>query len=171
MAHPPKDDATTLWWESSSYRISLNQALWYRLASGDTNAIHVNANTVPRFLLDDDDNSSNSNNNKKPLLHGLCTLGIAARMIAQQWQKQQQDPCCAELSLRQLEGSFVKPVWVGDQISVRVWKRDDDDHRQSSFYFEVYNDCKKEVCLKNGYLLLMADTLDGSSDQQPHSRL
>ena len=61
--------------------IAPNQALLYRLASGDSNSIHVDPSSVPLLANSGDDDSSSTT--PRPLLHGLCTLGIAARIILQ----------------------------------------------------------------------------------------
>ena len=97
-----------------------NQALLYRLASGDTNAIHVDPSAVP--LSSDDtiiDSSSSAPAADRPLLHGLCTMGIAARIIMQNLESHGR---LRNLSMRRLEGRFVKPVFVGDSIVVQAWK-------------------------------------------------
>lgn len=75
--------------------IGQNAALLYRIASGDSNRIHVDASPFG-----------------KPILHGLCTLGIVSRVLLQNHEGMQ---------LRQIEGRFVKPIFVGDTIRIRVW--------------------------------------------------
>jgi acyl dehydratase len=83
------------------------QALLYRIASGDSNVIHVDASAVP---LRGDEAST------QPLLHGLCTLGIAVRAIMQYLTS-----FSCTFSLTQLDLQFTKPVFVGDRLVVHIW--------------------------------------------------
>lgn len=86
-----------------THRISTNTALLYRLASGDSNRIHVDpiAMKTTRVLMgddndDDDDDSDNEEGEESSprnrqrnrpglplILHGLCTMGIASRYLEQ----------------------------------------------------------------------------------------
>jgi hypothetical protein len=49
------------------------QALLYRIASGDSNFIHVDASVVPR--------RGGEASTRPPLLHGLCTVGIVRAIM------------------------------------------------------------------------------------------
>lgn len=102
---PPKSPPTLEW----SYTTTQNQALLYRLASGDFNAIHVDPSTTSSMMEADND---------KPILHGLCTLGIALRGLL---QRAQEDTTFASLHAR-----FTKPVFVGDKLTVHAWQIDKD---------------------------------------------
>jgi acyl dehydratase len=138
---PPLHDDSLLFFEAE-YHISSNQALLYRLASGDSNSIHVDASLVP--LLQDA---------KQPLLHGLCTLGIAARMIVQHTNKADTD----DLQIRRLEGKFTKPVFVKDTIVVKAWRTttgNTTQQQQQQYHvsFVVYN--QQELALDRGYMCL-----------------
>ena len=111
-------------WLEKRQHIDSIVALLYRIASGDTNHIHV----LPVV-------------SEKPLLHGLCTLAIAASSILQKV------PDCTPTML---QGNFTKPVFLNDNILIQVWKRE----QSLTFDFVVYNQTKDEVCLDNGYLAL-----------------
>jgi len=145
--------------------IAPNQALLYRLASGDSNAIHVDPSVVP--LVADDENGDTAGG-PRPLLHGLCTLGIAARVILQTIQN---DPLL--LSMRLLEGTFVKPVFVGDPVLVQAWKVFDEDSSSNkasvdglfSIQFVVRNQKTGESVLDKGRMLLVP------TDTKARSRL
>jgi acyl dehydratase len=132
-AQPPLHDDSLFFFESE-YLISSDQALLYRLASGNSNRIHVDASSVP-FLQDA----------KQPLLHGLCLLGIAARMIVQHYKADD------DLQIRRLEGKFTKPVFLKDTIVVKAWRT---GTQQQHVSFVVYNQSKQELALDRGYMLL-----------------
>lgn len=127
--------------------VAPNTALLYRLASGDSNRIHVDPFAVPLLGGVDSDSGIGS----RPLLHGLCTLGIATRIILQYMIRQQND-----LSVRYLEGKFVKPVFVNDLITVQAWKLIDlhDDIIRVHFITRKTN--TEEVLLDNGRMLLVS---------------
>jgi acyl dehydratase len=79
-----------------------DQALLYRL-NGDLNPLHVEPEAARKagFPI--------------PILHGLCTYGIACRAIV--------EAVCASdpTRLRSIEGKFTAPVFPGDEITVRIW--------------------------------------------------
>ncbi|CAB1110732.1 unnamed protein product [Ectocarpus sp. CCAP 1310/34] len=85
--------------------VSPQQALWYRL-SGDYNAIHVDPEAATAAGLE------------RPILHGLCSLGIATREILQHF-------CPEDLSsgLVSLYCRFSKAVFPGDVLHVKMWGR------------------------------------------------
>lgn len=88
--------------------IRSNEALVYRLASGDTNGIHVDPNGVVALGGDDDENDSAA-----CILHGLATLGIVSRIIIQQQHN--------DLEWKHLDAHFTHPVYMGDTIEVQLW--------------------------------------------------
>ncbi|CAM9110369.1 unnamed protein product [Ectocarpus sp. 6 AP-2014] len=85
--------------------VSPQQALWYRL-SGDYNAIHVDPEAAKAAGLE------------RPILHGLCSLGIAVREILRHF-------CPEDLSsgLVSLYCRFSKAVLPGDVLEVKMWGR------------------------------------------------
>jgi acyl dehydratase len=121
-------------------RIGPNQALLYRIASGDSNRIHVDPESVP---LAADEGAA------RPLLHGLCTLGIAARVILQFMS----DEVSENLSACNLEVKFVKPVFVGDTIRVQVWEVPPDKQgRTTTVAFRALNEKSGETVLDKGVM-------------------
>lgn len=93
-------------WQSS-YRTSSNLAALYRL-TGDLHPIHI------------DPEVARANGFERPILHGLCTLGIAARELANAAGAHPAD-------LRSLTARLSGPVLPGDSISVSA-------HRYSEGY-------------------------------------
>ena len=80
------------------HAVDRNRAALYRL-TGDLHPIHIDIEVA------------RANGFDRPILHGLCTLGIAARMLA--------EPAGAHPGeLRRLEARLVAPVMPGDAIDV-----------------------------------------------------
>lgn len=81
------------------------QALLYRWASGDPNPIHLEPAVAQQVGF------------ARPILHGLCTFGHAARALVQ-------SQCGGDADrLRTFEGRFSKPVLPGQTLSTAVWPR------------------------------------------------
>jgi acyl dehydratase len=89
-----------------TYATVPTQALMYRIASGDTNTIHVDSSSL-----------SIVGESKRPLLHGLCTLGILVRGIMRYLRDRG-----SEFSFTGLDVDFAKPVFVGDSLVVQIWE-------------------------------------------------
>ena len=98
--------------------IRSNEALVYRLASGDTNGIHVNPNGGVALGGDDDENDSAA-----CILHGLATLGIVSRIIIQQQHN--------DMEWKHLDAHFTHPVYMGDTIEVQLWHQRNRQSNQS----------------------------------------
>ncbi len=79
-----------------------NQALLYRL-NGDTNPIHSNPDVAKEAGFD------------RPILHGLCSYGIAARVASKELAGDDPDRFLA------LEARFAKVVMPGDTLVVEGW--------------------------------------------------
>ncbi|MEQ8692841.1 MAG: MaoC/PaaZ C-terminal domain-containing protein [Pseudomonadales bacterium] len=84
-----------------------NSALIYRL-SGDYNPIHADPVKAAKAGFE------------RPILHGLCSFGIATRAVLETCCDN--DPrCLGSLGLR-----FSKPVYPGETIVVSIWRESDD---------------------------------------------
>ncbi|MBW3096604.1 MaoC/PaaZ C-terminal domain-containing protein [Pseudohoeflea coraliihabitans] len=78
------------------------QALYYRW-NGDHNPLHSNPETARRAGYD------------RPILHGLCTYGIAARVLlaaVYDWEPH---------AMKSMSGRFTAPVYPGDHLEVSIW--------------------------------------------------
>ncbi len=80
-------------------RTTPEQAALYRL-TGDRHHIHIDPEAARAADLG------------RPVLHGLCTLGLAARELA---AAAGAHPC----DLRELHARFAYPVWPGDTFTLR----------------------------------------------------
>jgi acyl dehydratase len=88
---------------SISYQVPENQALIYRL-SGDLNPLHLDPVAAKRGGFE------------KPILHGLCTYGFAARAIVN-------GPLEGEVErLRGFRARFSDSVYPGDTLTTQGWK-------------------------------------------------
>ncbi len=87
------------------------QALLYRLASGDTNPLHVEPEIAALAGF------------ARPILHGLCTFGFAERAV--------EAALCGGDPERvaSIEGRFARPVFPGETIAVDVWRMGDGEAR------------------------------------------
>ncbi|MCZ6859810.1 MAG: MaoC/PaaZ C-terminal domain-containing protein [Alphaproteobacteria bacterium] len=101
-------------------------ALIYRL-SGDTNPIHVDPQIAKAAGFD------------RPVLHGLCTLGVASHAILK--------VCCGyePSRLKSLRLRFSAPVYPGETIRTELWR----DGNAVSFRSRVVE--RDAVVLNNGY--------------------
>lgn len=85
------------------YQTAPNQALVYRL-SGDRNPLHCDPTVASAAGF------------PRPILHGLCTYGFAARALLR---------CLCDDDAEQfvsMSGRFSAPVYPGQELSVSIWK-------------------------------------------------
>ncbi|MGC4251010.1 MAG: MaoC/PaaZ C-terminal domain-containing protein [Sphingobium sp.] len=104
-----------------------NQALLYRL-SGDYNPLHIDPAAAQAVGFD------------RPILHGLCTFGVAGRAILAALCGN--DPA----RLRRIGVRFSSPVYPGETISVEIWKGAD-----GTASFRAIAKERGTTVLNNGY--------------------
>lgn len=84
-------------------KTTLDQALLYRL-NGDTNPLHSDPQLAKMVGFD------------LPILHGLCTMGFAGRVLLEQ-------VCASEPeAFGSLSVRFASPVVPGDELTISIWK-------------------------------------------------
>lgn len=100
--------------------------LIYRL-SGDYNPIHASPEIARKAGFE------------RPILHGLCTMGIATRALLQ--------GCCEDRPerLRSVKLRFSSPVYPGETILTEIWRE------STGVSFRATAVDRKVVVLNNGY--------------------
>ena len=106
-----------------------DQALLYRL-SGDRNPLHSDPEFAARAGF------------QRPILHGLCTFGVACRGVLETFA------CDDPALIRSLDVRFSAPVFPGDEIVTELWR----DQDVVSFRCRVPS--RDVVVINNGKCLL-----------------
>ena len=83
---------------------TLNQAALYRISIGETNPLHIDPEFARQVGFE------------KPILHGLCTYGVACRAVMQ--------ACCGNdpERIRSLDVRFAAPFYPGETLVTRIWE-------------------------------------------------
>ncbi|ODM97629.1 Peroxisomal multifunctional enzyme type 2 [Orchesella cincta] len=116
-----------------SFKTDEGLAALYRL-SGDANPLHID----PSF--------AQMGGFSKPILHGLCTYGIAVRLILNKYANA--DPKL----FRCVKGRFSKPVYPGQTLEVLTWKEN------TRVPFEVRVKETGQTVISGGYVDLINQT-------------
>ena len=109
-----------------SYATLPQAALIYRL-SGDYNPLHADPDFSARAGFE------------RPILHGLCTYGMAARAVIERVL----DFDAARL--RRIAVRFTSPVWPGETLRYELWRESDTVLR-----LRARVDARNAVVLDNG---------------------
>ncbi|NDZ18647.1 3-alpha,7-alpha,12-alpha-trihydroxy-5-beta-cholest-24-enoyl-CoA hydratase [Variovorax sp. WS11] len=109
-----------------SYATRPEAALIYRL-SGDVNPLHADPEVAAKAGFD------------RPILHGLCTYGMAARAVIEQVL----DHDAARL--KRLALRFTSPVWPGETVRYELWREG-----AALLRLRASVDARKTVVLNNG---------------------
>ncbi|MET0374864.1 MAG: MaoC/PaaZ C-terminal domain-containing protein [Rhizorhabdus sp.] len=105
-----------------------NQALIYRL-SGDMNPLHVDPAVAQAAGF------------PRPILHGLCTFGIAGRALLAALGDNRPE------RIRRIDARFSAPVFPGETIVTEIWREGDGS---AAFRCKVAE--RDLVVLNNGYV-------------------
>lgn len=128
VPHRVPDRAPDLQFEA---HVPFNQPFIYRL-SGDRNPLHV------------DPASARAAGFERPILHGLCTYGIAVRSIIRCALANDSD------RIEHVAARFSAPVFPGERVQTLIWR----DGPQLSFRMQVA--AASRTVLDNGYVRLRA---------------
>lgn len=109
-----------------SYATRPESALIYRL-SGDVNPLHADPDVAARAGFD------------RPILHGLCTYGMAARAVIEQVLGHD------AARLKRLALRFTSPVWPGETVRYELWREG-----AALLRLRASVDARKTVVLNNG---------------------
>lgn len=101
-------------------------ALLYRL-SGDYNPLHADPDFAARAGFD------------RPILHGLCTYGMAARGVIEKALDNDAS------RLRRLAVRFTSPVWPGETVRYEIWRES-----ATLLRLRASVDARQVVVLNNG---------------------
>lgn len=82
-----------------------------------------------------------------PILHGLCSFGIAGKHILQTFGKN--DPT----TFKSIKARFAKHVFPGETLETRMWKENND------VLFEAYVVERNEKAISNGRVELTTKPL------------
>ncbi|MES1977964.1 MAG: MaoC/PaaZ C-terminal domain-containing protein [Pseudomonadota bacterium] len=110
---------------ATSYRT----AMLYRL-NGDLNPLHIDPGVAAKAGF------------PKPILHGLCTYGMAAVSVARAIG-------CDSNEISNISARFTAPLYPGETVRTDIWKRDG-----RSFVFRSHCVERALVVLDNGRFIL-----------------
>ncbi len=115
-------------------KVGQNQALLYRL-SGDWNPLHADPSFAKAFGYE------------RPILHGLCTFGYAARHVLSRFA-----PSGDVRYFRSIKVRFVEPVVPGETLVTEMWRESD-----QRILFRVSSKERGKVVVSNAAIELFTE--------------
>mmetsp|Transcript_8553 Transcript_8553/g.10663 ORF Transcript_8553/g.10663 Transcript_8553/m.10663 type:complete len:901 (+) Transcript_8553:59-2761(+) len=112
---------------SVEVKTSEHQAALYRL-SGDRNPLHLD----PEF--------AKGANFDRPILHGMCTLGVSAKALLDKFGP-----------FNEIKGRFTGIVFPGETLKILAWKQGD------TVIFQVHVVERKTIAMNNAAIKLVTD--------------
>ncbi|PHJ23743.1 family domain-containing protein [Cystoisospora suis] len=146
-------------WKVVDVHTPQNLAVLYRL-SGDTNPLHIDRQMAALGGF------------SRPILHGLCTFGIATRAIIRHVLENEAS------RVSSISARFSSAVTPGDSLQIQIWrkavhtsttetKKKKEDEEEEEIRFKVINRTStgsEKVCLEQG--ILIAKTKKRTSDTE-----
>ncbi|PKY43305.1 Thioesterase/thiol ester dehydrase-isomerase [Rhizophagus irregularis] len=135
---PPKDKKPDVVDVCST---SKNQAILYRL-SGDYNPLHIDLKVAPKLGFE------------RPILHGLCSYGIAAHAIIKHLANNNPE------LLKSISVRFTAPVFPGDTLETLMWKVPSEKSDEINVIFITKAKERDSIVLGNGLAILKNDKIN-----------
>lgn len=130
--------------------VPADQALLYRL-SGDYNALHADA------AMGFEEQS------RSPILHGLCTMGFAVRAVFKYFKSIHS---VSEANLTYVQCDFVRPVHMGDAITVSAWEEGGYSEKDSALISFLVSKANENRMLARGVVQIQKKIEEDRHHQQ-----
>jgi 3-hydroxyacyl-CoA dehydrogenase/3a,7a,12a-trihydroxy-5b-cholest-24-enoyl-CoA hydratase len=129
-------------------KIDESQALLYRL-SGDINPLHVDPSFAKAFGFE------------KPILHGLCTFGFAARHVIKTFSNN--DP----RFFKSIKVRFSESVFPGETLMTEMWKEPSADGKSDKIVFRCKVKERDKVVISNAAVELYKEIPKAPEKKKP----